>query len=299
MTPEEETHHHPTPQDPEPATLLPNRTATIQFDGLIMSAYDRVRRLYQAGVHVKAEHHKLDITVKRNGVDVTAEVLPDWDGELAAVKKFAPFWVYVDYGNGMPKTYNANLHKPKDPNDPLSFEKVFSFVRKHGRELKMNPGHFAVFNFPHGTAYSALNETAQLSEIEQGKRPTPLGDIDVSSLGAIDIADVSDGETKRELVFADESGKHVFFRLPLNADTVYEIKMENQPLHHHNGDIDPEEHFLQYYELFSLKPGEKRFLVHLRRPRPAHDGFESTDSPPCVGTSGGETGGLAGAGGGG
>ena len=34
------------PQDPVPATLLPNRTATIFFDGLILGAYDQERSLY-------------------------------------------------------------------------------------------------------------------------------------------------------------------------------------------------------------------------------------------------------------
>ena len=302
MTPEEETHDHPvSEEDPEPVTLLKDRRATIQFDGLIMGAFNQAKRLYQAGVHVNAEHHHLVITLKRNGKDITAEKLPDWDGSHETIKKLAPFWLYVDSGNGMnPKTYNAKLNNPDDPDDPKSFGKIFSFVRKHGHELKMNPSRFAVFNFAQGTAYSALNTTAKLGRIEPGEpgeppTVTPLGDINVSTLSAIDIADVSDRQTKRELVFAGANGKHVFFRLPLDEGTLYEIKMKNQPIHP-NG-TDPAEHFLQYYELFELNGGEKKFVVQLRphrRPRGADDSAESDESPPCVGTSGGETGGLGG-----
>ena len=35
----EDTHHHPASQEANPATLLEDRTATIQFDGLILGAY--------------------------------------------------------------------------------------------------------------------------------------------------------------------------------------------------------------------------------------------------------------------
>jgi hypothetical protein len=291
----EDTHHHPASQEPTPATLLEDRTATIQFDGLILGAYDQARRLYQAGVHVNAEDHHLVITVTQNKKPIWPKKPSDWDSSLSTVRTLAPFWLFVDSGNGLnPKSFNASLYKPKDMTDPLSFGKIFSFVRRHGRELKLNMDQFAEFNFPHGTAYSALNADAQLGQLEPGasaSTATFLENINVSSLGAIDIPYVSDGQTKQELVLAGDGGKREFFRLPLEAGATYEIKMDNRPIHDHGGrPPDPGKHFLQYYELFSkLNPGEKQFLVQLRP-----SGFSAADSPPCVGSSGSTEGGLGG-----
>lgn len=293
MKPEEGTHHRATPHDPEAATLPGNPTATIQFEGLILGAFNKAKRLYQAGVHTNTDHHHLVITVKRNGDDITAEALPDWDTSLEIVRKLAPFWLYVDSGNGMnPKTFNASLYKPDDTTDPLSFGHIFNFVRRHGRELPLTPARFATFNFPQGTVYSADNEPMQLLQVDQGQSPPPATPLEiipaVSKLVAINIADVSDASTKRELVLLGGE-KREFFRLPLKAETTYEINLDNRPIHHtRNGDEDPEQHFLKYYELFTLNPGEKRFFLE-----PVVD---SEDSPPCVGTSGSSTGGLGGGG---
>ena len=292
----------PASQEPTPATLLADRTATIQFDGLILGAYDQARRLYQAGVHVNAEDHHLVITVTQNGKPIWPKNPSDWDSSLNTVRTLAPFWLFVDSGNGLnPKSFNASLYKPKDVTDPLAFGKIFSFVRRHGRELKLNMDQFAEFNFPHGTAYSALNADAQLGQVVPGQAAataTFLENINVSSLGAIDIPYVSDGETKQELVLVGGGGKREFFRLPLEAGATYEIKMDNRPRHPHvrrppdPGNQDPENHFLQYYELFEdLNEGEKQFLVQLRTPL-----FGADDSPPCVGSSGSTTGGLGGGG---
>lgn len=291
----EDTHNHPTPEEPPPATLLENRTATIQFDGLILGAYNQARRLYQAGVHVNAEGHHLVISVKYNGEKIWPKNPSDWESSLSTVRTLAPFWLFVDSGNGAsPKSFNAKLHNPEDLNDPLSFGKIFSFVRRHGREIPLKPDQFAVFNFPQGTAYSAFNADAQLGQVEPNaaaSTATFVENINVSSLGAIDIDAVSDGQTKRELVLAGDGGKREFFRLPLEAGATYEIKMDNRPIHlHGTRPVDPGKHFLQYYELFSaLNPGEKRFLVQLRPPA-----FAAADSPPCVGTSGSTEGGLGG-----
>ena len=285
---------HPASSEP-PATLLGNRTATIQFDGLILGAYDQARRLYQAGVHVNAEEHHLVITVTQNGKQIWPKNPSDWDSSLRTVRTRAPFWLFVDSGNGLnPKSFNASLYKPKDVTDPLAFGKIFSFVRRHGRELKLNMDQFAEFNFPHGTAYSALNADAQLGQVVPGQAAataTFLENINVSSLGAIDIVDVSDEQTKRELVFVGGGGKWEFFRLPLEAGATYEIKMDNRPIDPHGTHPpDPGKHFLQYYELFpKLNKGEKQFLVQLRP-----SGIGAPDAPPCVGTSGSTEGGLGG-----
>jgi len=298
----EETHHGPASQRPTPATLRTARTATIQFDGLILGAYNQGKRLYQAGVHVEAEHHHLVITVTQNKKLVWPKNPSEWDSELGTVKTLAPFWLFVDSGDGLnPKAFDASLHKPHDTTDPLAFGKLFSFVRQHGRELPLNTAAFAVFNIPQGTAYSALNDNAKLKEFKKGdpdpaSSATSLGEINVSTIGAIDIEDASDEKTKRELVLVGAGGKREFFRLPLVAGAPYEIKMDNGPIlpirPHHHDPVNPVKHFLQYYELFSpFNRGEKQFIVEL----PPHP-VESEDSPPCVGSSGSTTGGLGGGG---
>src|SRR5688572_30162531 len=114
----------PTGQDPIPATLLRNRRATIQFDGLIMGAYDEKRRLYQAGIHVEAEKHHVVLTVirKEDGQQVFPKAASDWDGSHATIKALAPFWMFVDSGDGLqPEYFDASLYNLEDPRDPLSF----------------------------------------------------------------------------------------------------------------------------------------------------------------------------------
>lgn len=291
MTPEE-THHRPASQ-PTLATLLPNRTATIRFDGLILGAYNQAKRLYQAGVHINAEHHHLVITVKQNGRKIWPNP-SEWDSSHGTVERLAPFWLFVDSGNGRdPKAYDASLHKPEDMTDPLSFRNIFSFVRQHGRELQVNLNHLAEFNFPQGIAYSAFNIPNATLKQRKPNDPSSATVVkerfNVSRIGAIDIADVSDEKTKRELVLIGEGEKREFFRLPLVAGSTYEIMMDNRPIHPISS-AEADEHFLQYYELFSpLNEGEKQFFVEIP-PGQA----EAEDSPPCVGTSGSGKGGLGG-----
>lgn len=289
----EESHHRPA-SPPTLATLLPNRTATIRFDGLILGAYNQAKKLYQAGVHLDAEHHHLVITVKKNGGPFWPKEPSDWDSSHDKVEMLAPFWLFVDSGNGLdPKANDASLYKPGDLTDPLSFGNIFSFVRQHGRELQVNLNALAEFNFPQGIAYSAANIANATLKQRKPNDPSTTTVVkerfNVSRLGAIDIADVSDEKTKRELVLIGEGGKREFFRLPLVAGSTYEIIMENRPIHPGTGSAA--EHFLQYYELFSLNAGEKEFFVEL----PRGEG-EAEDSPPCVGTSGSGKGGLGGGG---
>ena len=281
------------PQDPVPATLLPNRTATIFFDGLILGAYDQERSLYQAAVHIEAEKHHLEITVTRNGQPFWPRTDADWDGSLETIRALAPFWLFVDSGKGVPDDFNATLHNLEEPRDPRSFAQIFNFERQHGRPLALNTNRFAEFNFPHGTAYSALNTDAKLERLEQNQNPSQATvvneHVNVSTLGAIDIDQVSSNGSNRELVLISQGRKEPFFRLPLEAGTTYEIKVLNvpDPDHAHSqpqaGEHphpNPEEHFLQYYELFSLKEGEKKFLI---RPAASTAFGGGPDSPPCIG----------------
>ena len=287
--------------DPIPATLLPNRTATIQFDGLIIGAYDQKRSLYQAAVHTDAENHHVELTVTQNNQQIFPKSPDDWDGRHETVKARAPFWLFVDWGNGLDEAnFNATLNKIDDPNDPLSFGKIFNFEREYGRKLPLHPERFAEFNFPHGTSYSALNTEAQVERVDNpsgGVPPSFVRKINVSTLGAIDIDQAGEGEQKVELVLISMGEQKEFFRLPLVAGSTYEVKLFNIPdanhVHGHTAPPTPEQHFLQYYELFSLNRQEKPFLV-----APAESAtptlFGNPGSPPCITGSGNTEGGLGG-----
>jgi len=301
----------PPGQDPVPATLLPDRRATIQFDGLILGAYDEDKKTYQAGVHIQAEHHHVVLTVVRK--EDNQPLFPvnpdDWDGSHERVQALAPFWMFVDSGNGLqPGEADATLYNLDDPKDPLSFGKVFNFEKLYDRALQIDLDRLAVFNFPNGTSYSALNTNAQLDELpaRAGAAVPPPNAINVSTLGAIDIDQVGGGEIQRDLVFVSSKRAEPFFRLPLVPEATYEIKVLNVPEAHvhpapapaapghtHPPPVPAEQHFLQYYELFALKPGEDKFVVS-----PAvGTNFGSTDSPPCIGGAGSTKGGLSGGGG--
>ena len=290
------------PQDPVPATLRPNRTATILFDGLILGAYDKERSLYQAAVHVEAKKHHLEITVTRNGQPHWPKTAADWDGSHETIRALAPFWLFVDSGTGKPGDFNATLHNPDDPTDPLSFGQIFNFERQYDRPLQLNTDKFAEFNFPHGTAYSALNTDAALERLEETQDPSASTvvkeHVNVSTLGAIDIDQVSSNGSNRELVLISQGRDEPFFRLPLEAGTTYEINVLNvpdpdhahpQPQQGEHPHPNPEDHFLQYYELFSLMAGEKKFLI---RPAVSTASAADPDSPPCIGGATSTTTGL-------
>ncbi len=306
MTPDEHTHHGgPEPQPGEvletqtasperPKPLLKDATASIYFDGLIFMAYNERRRLYQGAVLTEAEGHQTRIDVK-----VTGQQKPiwpakdsDWDPDHATVKARAPFWLYVDSGQGIQKEdFSAKLHLPADANDPRSFKEIFNFEEKYDRPIRPKPETFAEFNFPHGVSYSAKNTKAALKTklpdqpIEEAR---PKGNFNVSTLAGVDINAASNGDDKKYIVLANEEGKNEFFRFELKPGTHYEISILNVPVGHTSH--DPQDHFLQFYELFDLKQGEPEFLVApVQLPTPP-----TADSPPCVSTTGGTKGGLGG-----
>jgi hypothetical protein len=278
--------HHGGPANPPNSAppLLDKPTVTIYFDGLIFSAFNDDENLYQTAVLTQAEGHELVLEVRVKGdnklIFPTAE-LP-WDKSHPVVKKLAPFWMYVDSGNGINKEeFSARLHlPPPEAKDPQSFDRIFNFEAEHDHPFKPKPETFALFNFPQGTSYSALNVNAKLKTVAQGAPATSAVDvrnIDVSTLGAIDIDAVSDDASEKHIVLVNEEG-HEFFRFPLQPDKHYEIQVLNVPIdaHEHGGAA---QHFLQFYELFDLKNDEKEFLVALPPP-------PTSLSPPCVTTTG-------------
>ncbi|HEX7331406.1 MAG TPA: hypothetical protein VF290_07895 [Pyrinomonadaceae bacterium] len=307
MSPEEHVNHggHQPPVDdgenPPPPPLLANPSVTIYFDGLIYTAYNKERRLYQGAMLIQAEGHRLDIEVRRRGED---EVLwpvkeSDWNPDHAAVQARAPFWLYVDSGKGIvPEEFSAQLHRP-NPANAQSFDNIFNFEERHQQMLPLKPGTFAEFNFPHGTCYSAANTTAELKTLGQGQLVTAAvtfkQNFPVSTLTALDIDAVSNGAGKKFIVLANNKGKDEFFRLELEPGKHYEINFLNAPIdpvaamHDPNDPLNPHNplgHFLQFYELFDLEP-QSRFIV-------APQLSTSLHSPPCVPTSGSTATGLGG-----
>lgn len=277
-----------------PKPLLGHPTVTVYFDGLIFASYNRERRLYQAGVHTRAEHHQVVVEVTTDGGSkkVWPRTPADWDPSHDAVKAIAPLWLYVDSGKGLePKEFSAALHEPDNLKDSHSFGHIFEFERGlYNRPLELHPDLFAEFNFPHGLFYSAENTDALLTAFDQGKPPssaTLQKNIHVSTLGAGDIESAGDG---KYIVLAKNNGADVLFRLPLDGSVHYEIKVMNIPIPGH-GSHNPAEHFLQFYELFPLRPGEKVFLVQPAEatehtPTDPAGPLPTPDSPPCVQTKG-------------
>lgn len=271
--------------------LLNNATATIYFDGLIFSALNEKERLYRSAVLTQAEGHHLVVEVRTRGDNqkiFPTNELP-WDTSHAVVKKRAPFWMFVDSGKGLNKEdFSASLHlPPPEENDPKSYDRIFNFEKEHEHPFNPIPETFALFNFPHGTSYSAKNVFAKLKTLAQGAVATSAVDvrnIDVSTLSAIDIDAVSDDTSEKHIVLMNEEG-HEFFRFRLEPGKHYDIQILNVPIHDHVGGAA--QHFLQFYELFDLPKGDKEFLVALPQ-------ATTPLSPPCVSTTGRPDSGIGG-----
>lgn len=299
-------HHHGAHATPKPQLLFDKPTVTIRFDGLIYTAYNKKKQLYQAAVHTEAEEHQLTVVVQLAGQE--KPLFPDdanglkWDPSHAAIKKGGPFWLYVDSGNGKPqKDFSAKLYLPPDPKkDARSFDHILNFEHLYERKITLNPARFAEFNFPHGTCYSSLNTDAKVSKLDQ--KNNPLGgdekDIMVSTLGAIDIDSVSAGEEKKHIVLENKDGK--FFSFPLENGKHYVIEIINGPIpkappvgeHEHEEEDeqhDHEKHFLQFYELIPLNAGDPKFLV---KPAVVPHPPTAPGSPPCIQGTGGREDGL-------
>ncbi|MCA1577785.1 MAG: hypothetical protein LC794_10555 [Acidobacteria bacterium] len=298
--------HQPSPQNVSPAPLLNDATATIYLDGLIYAVYNENRRVLESAILTKAEDHHLVIEVRLRGHDelLWPKQSSDWDPDHAAVDAGAPFWLYVDSGNRIKEDeFSARLHTGN-----RTFQSIFDFEGHHGKPLPLKPGTFAVFNFPHGTSYSAVTNSADLKLIPaNGSVATAKdqGKIEVSNLAGIDINAVSNGAEKKFIVLANQDGKKEFFRFELEPGKQYEIKILNQPVPNSAPNGDHEAHFLQFYELFDVDPETvPRFLVigsehdhgggsHPEGGEPPADP-PSADNPPCAPGRGGSTTGLGG-----
>jgi len=327
MTPDEHTHHggHEHEHEPDPThgavvddeekspdPLLKNATATIYFDGLIYMAYNEDQRLYQCAALTQAEGHELRIEVRERGKeDLLFPVnKTDWDPKHATVKERAPFWLFVDSGNGIqPDDFSATLHLT-DKQDPQSFKNIFNFEVEYDHPIFPKPEAFAEFNFPHGISYSARITEATVKTLlpdQEVKDAVKKGDIKVSTLAGIDIDAVSDDSATKRIVLANEGGKNKFFEFDLEPGKQYEIQILNVPIKGEHTEHDPQQHFRQFYELFDLEKGEKQFLVGPLEAAAAAGAGETsvagetpgadaptTLSPPCVSTTGDTKSGLGG-----
>lgn len=310
MTPDDHVHPggHNAPPSPQPANgspapLINNATATIYLDGLIYAAYNEGAKVLESAILTKAEGHELVIEVRERGK--TEKLWPktpeDWNPAHTEVDKAAPFWLYVDSGNKLEGEFSATLHSDEDNR---SFKRIFDFEDFHHKTLRVKPGTFALFNFPHGKSYSADTREVDVKVIPpHGKveDATLEKKLPLSNLAGIDIDAVSNGAVEKSIVLANKNGDHEFFRFRLEPGKQYEIKILNQPVA--NSDThDPAKHFLQFYELFDLNlDREPQFLVvdpthvHPQGGEPPAGG-PTTDNPPCAPGRSSGTGGLSGGG---
>ena len=283
----------------EPEVPLPNATVTISFDGLIYTAYDAGQRLYQAAVHTENIDHQLTINVSVKEGGNSQPLFPTdkspWNSEYGAIKKEAPYWLYVDSGNGLqPEEFSAELYLPKDESDERFFERSFNrilnFQDLFGRKITLNTKKFAEFNFPHGICYSAQNTNATL------RREGGRGEIEptrVSTLGAIDINLVSDQSVNREIVLMNKY-KDKVFSFPLENGKHYNIEVRNRPKPANGNGHQAEpvshpqgNHFVRYYDMFELKRNEHKVLLE-----PVPGLADDEDAPPCISGSGDRVNGL-------
>lgn len=311
MAPDDHDHEHqgggqpaPQSQNASPAPLLPDARATIYLDGLIYAGYNKNRKVLESAILTKAEKHHLVIEVRERGKEQLLFPTPEkpWASDHKTIEQAAPFWLYVDSGNRIKEDeFSAALHTE---DDDRSFNNIFNFEEHHHKPLPVSAGTFALFNFPHGTSYSAETKPAELKRIPANgsvANARDEGEIPVSNLAGIDIDAVSNGAEKRSIVLANQDGRNEFFRFELEPGKQYEIKIENRPTP--NSVIhDHEEHFLQFYDLFGLdRTREPRFLVidpghpHDSPPASEETGSPATpDNPPCAPGRGGGPGGLGG-----
>lgn len=302
-----------------PKPLLENPSVTIYFDGLIYSAFNKAKRLYQTAVLTEAEGHHLNVEVRLRGETELLFPTVDlpWNPDHDVIQNLAPFWMYVDSGNGInPEEFSSSLHSPEETQDEQAFAHVFNFNAAHGEKLVPLSEKFAEFNFPQGTGYSAVNKKADLKFLAPNQKVSEAkdkGQVKVSTLIGLDIDAFSNAENKKYIVLANQAGKE-FFRFELEPGKPYEIQLLNQPIPQHHEPETPEqpnpeahpghgehggngghvhinhaEHFLQFYELFGLDDDDERFIVDLGPLPPS-----LPNSPPCVGTGGDKLGGLGG-----
>jgi hypothetical protein len=272
-------------------TLLPNPSVTVCIDGLIVVSHGesgKVANLTQAAIHTQAEHHALLINVfDKDGVLQSWNPGVVWDGSHEQVKKIEPLWLFVDHdGNEPPPPAEYSSNLAAATTGEKSFDHVLDFERDiyHHRLEGFRLDRVARLNMPHGLFYSADHEVSEV--VEEGE--TPGSEVshtgkDSSTLGGCDIDIRSTLGVKRNIVLWQTNPLKQLFSFPLDATANYQIQVLNIPIH--PGDpTPPEEHFLQYYGLFTRRLGEHRFFV---RPKPHSEKARrarlvpTPPSPPC------------------
>jgi hypothetical protein len=278
-------------------SLLPSATATVYLDGLIFLLPNIRSRMCQALIHIGAEHHALQIEISDCG---NAEHKEGHDHQhampLSAPRPSKKL-------KKLDCTSSVSLYKPRDLTAERSFGHVLDFETRlydHRLDFHANPPAVEL-NFLHGTFYSATNMKVMLKSFaahESSMAASTVETITSSVLVGVDFDAKSGAGGKRYLVMEQSNPSNnctrtkEIFRLELEEGKHYIVKLNNIPVKgshgaHHNS---PEHHFLKYYELFSLREGEKFFFVKVPDAPEGHhhpplSAKETELSPPCnVGT---------------
>jgi hypothetical protein len=296
-------------------SLLHNATATVYLDGLIFLLPNSRSGMCRALIHTGAEHHALRIEITEcadgeHALHSGAHALPpgdreppskrlDWKGSQTCLRAGAPFWLYVDSGSGRPDTSAVSLYKPDDLAAERSFGHVLDFETRlydHGLDFHASPPAVDL-NFAHGTFYSASNLKVMLKSFtadESMSAASTVEEITSSVLVGVDFDAKSEEGGERYLVLEQTNPSpectptKEIFRLKLAEGTHYLVKLLNIPVYGSHGPHrnSPEHHFLKYYELFSLREGERFFFVKVPdapegKHHPPSGVMHTEQSPPC------------------
>jgi hypothetical protein len=279
-----------------PRTLQQHPSVTVYFDGLIFLVHDEQKRLCQAAIHTRAAHHSLQIEVRRTNDDKVLfppESGGGFNGSHRHVKAVEPLQLFVDSGSGWnPDEFSATLYKPEDSSDDQSFERVLDFEGVlYERQLKFHRNAFAVLEIAQGEFYSALTQDFLLESFPQG-HPNDVAKEETVHCCSLVGADIESGGAGRSIVLRQSHPEQEIFRIELEEGAHYQIKVFNVPdkdAHAgHGNHASIAEHFLQYYGLFDLEPGERVFFVEEIEKKSAP--FGGPDSPPCNTGTGSVTG---------
>lgn len=260
-------------------------SVTIYMDGLMLLSHSERTRLTQAAIHTQAPHHALQIVVfDADGVLLWPRSDADWDGSHRHVKAVEPLWLFVDSGGGTPppqSNFSSHLHSEGGQSFGLILD--FEDDLYHHPLEGFRTDAVARLNMPHGLFYSATHEVSELHSFNQGQNPNQavfIEDRDLSTLGAADIDSRSTDGADKDIVLWQSNPAKELFRFRLDGDSNYEIHVYNVPLLG-SPPMPMHAHFLQYYGLFRLRPGEKKFLLK-SKPHSRKLSFVITpDSPPC------------------
>lgn len=278
-------------------TLPGDPSVTIYMDGLIMLLHRD--RLTQAALHAHAPHHALKLSVIGEDDQL---VWPSGEEprEVSheALRQMEPLWLFVsseEHPTRRPpeESFASELETSGDQ----SFDNVLDFEsRLYDHPLEgFRRDRVALLNMPNGRFYSAGNGVSDLHSFRQDQEPSAAmleGPITSAFLIGADIPDRSaEGEEKYLVLLRtnkrDGSLEEVF-SIPLPEEEHYEMHIMNTP-HDSHPSPSVEEHFLQYYDLFKLRGGEKKFFLKPQDGSPREEFIAGPDSPPCDGTRASQT----------